>query len=451
MARSGAIGSDGSSSTAAAAVAAAASCAGRPAAGRRRSCRRFSSTLGPMASSAVTLLLALLSRNPGGADAQGFEYGDPIDVVVTAGDTLAMSFEGGLATAVAVSFQQCSGDVYMDMDVSFNGTSLVTSTAVETSKCVRVVGQSASADDSAIFYDNLCAFQNSGPVGQGYLEESAELSSTTVDPEYITAQFTNTGTVTASAQVVMFSTEYPAPNSDEAIDRVVAEFEQEGNIFTVDAEFQADGTEDENFCAGDDGCSLAAYYIEIDTESGDADRIFGTTCQATNGVLLYEGFTGVGDSTFSDTEVIGDDEETTATDEVGVTDDEIAETTTDDAEAVVNGTGGARTRSRALSTTSFDVTACVEFPKNTEAVYRMYIVVSPDTDSYTRTGYGLQDQLMYASDLITVEEDDSDYECPEVVDEEEGSGARPRVVLTASRASTAVAAGLAVAAAAARA
>lgn len=57
---------------------------------------------------------------------------------MTAGDTLAMSFEGDLATAVAVSFQQCSGDVYMDMDVSFNGTSLVTSTAVETSKCVRV-------------------------------------------------------------------------------------------------------------------------------------------------------------------------------------------------------------------------------------------------------------------------------------------------------------------------
>ncbi|CAN0017805.1 unnamed protein product [Ectocarpus sp. 6 AP-2014] len=451
MARSGAIRSDGSSGITTAAAAAAVAASRRPAAGRRRSCRRFSSTLGPVASSAVALLLALLSRNPRGADAQGFEYGDPIDVVVTAGDTLAMSFEGSAATAVAVSFQQCSGDVYMDMDVSFNGTSLVTSTAVETSKCVRVVGQSASVDDSAIFYDNLCAFQNSGPVGQGYLEESAELSSTNVDPEYITAQFTNTGTVTASAQVVMFSTEYPAPNSDEAIDRVVAEFEQEGNIFTVDAEFQADGTEDENFCAGDNGCSLAAYYIEIDTESGDADRIFGTTCQATNGVLLYEGFTGVGDSTFSDTEVIGDDGETTATDEVGVTDDEIAETTTDDTEAVLNGAGGARTRSRALSTTSFDVSACVEFPKNTGAVYRMYIVVSPDTDSYTRTGYGLQDQLMYASDQITVEEDDSDLECPEVVEEEEASGARPRVVLTASRASTAVAAGLAVAAAAARA
>lgn len=63
--------------------------------------------------------------------------------------------------------------------------------------------------------------------------------------------------------------------------------------------------------------------------------------------------------------MLGDDETTTeATDEVGVTDDEIAETTTDDAEAVLNGTGGARTRSRALSTTSFDVTACVEFPKN---------------------------------------------------------------------------------------
>lgn len=93
---------------------------------------------------------------------------------------------------------------------------------------------------------------------------------------------------------------------------------------------------------------------------------------------------------------------------------------------------------------------CLSPPVNqTAGVYRMYLVVSPDTASFSRVGYGLQDQLMYASGLITVEADDSSYVCPEIVEEDdETSGARPKVVVTASRASGAIAAGLAAAAAA---
>lgn len=50
-----------------------------------------------MASSAVILLLALLSRNPRGADAQGFEYGDPIDVrVIGDGWVGGVVFAGGV-------------------------------------------------------------------------------------------------------------------------------------------------------------------------------------------------------------------------------------------------------------------------------------------------------------------------------------------------------------------
>lgn len=83
----------------------------------------------------------------------------------------------------------------------------------------------------------------------------------------------------------------------------------------------------------------------------------------------------------------------------------------------------------------------------------MYIVVSPDTASFTQVGYGFQDQLIYASSLITVEAD-ADLSCPEVVEvveDGETSSARPMVVLSgpARRASTAMAAGLTAAAAAA--
>lgn len=58
----------------------------------------------------------------------------------------------------------------------------------------QVVGSSAAAgNDQAVYYDNLCTFQNSGPVGVGYLEESATLSSSYVNPDLVTAQFTNSG------------------------------------------------------------------------------------------------------------------------------------------------------------------------------------------------------------------------------------------------------------------
>ncbi|CAM9458004.1 unnamed protein product, partial [Hapterophycus canaliculatus] len=237
----------------------------------------------PLAATSVVALLGLLS-NLRGANAQ-FEYGDPIDVVVTAGDTLTLTFEGDVASAVGISFQQCTGDVYMDVDLSFNGTSLVSSSDTETSKCLTVTGSLASGDD----FDNLCAFQNSGPVGQGYYEESALLSSPNVNPNLIAAEFTNTGQVTSSAQVVIFSTLEPAPSSEEAIDRVVTNYDQEGNTFTIDAEFQADGGENENFCSGDSGCSVHAYYLEIDDTDTEADYIFGTVCQARGGVLLYDG------------------------------------------------------------------------------------------------------------------------------------------------------------------
>lgn len=52
--------------------------------------------------------------------------------MVTAGDSLAMSFGGGLAEAVAVSFQQCTGDAYMRMEVVFNQTTTLLDTDVST-------------------------------------------------------------------------------------------------------------------------------------------------------------------------------------------------------------------------------------------------------------------------------------------------------------------------------
>lgn len=67
----------------------------------------------------------------------------------------------------------------------------------------------------------------------------------------------------------------------------------------VEAIFQADGAENENFCSGADGCSVAAYYIEVEAEDPEADIIFGTACQARDGVTVYEGYTGTG-STFEE-------------------------------------------------------------------------------------------------------------------------------------------------------
>lgn len=58
---------------------------------------------------------------------------------MTAGDTLTMSFEGEVALALAVSFQQCTGDAHLEMDLLFNSTAtLVDNTEADTSRCARV-------------------------------------------------------------------------------------------------------------------------------------------------------------------------------------------------------------------------------------------------------------------------------------------------------------------------
>lgn len=77
----------------------------------------------------------------------------------------------------------------------------------------------------------------------------------------------------------------------------------------------------------------------------------------------------------------------------------------------------------------------------------MYLVVSPDTTSYARVGYGLQDQLIFASPLLRVD-DDMDVVCPEVVVEsdDESSGVA-RTVVTPVKATGMMAVGLAAAAA----
>lgn len=166
------------------------------------------------------------------------------------------------------------------------------------------------------------------------------------------------------------------------------------------------------------------------------DAIFGTSCQAREGIKVYEGYT------------LGDElDETTAT-------------------AVVQ------------STTAFEIEACVELPKDvrsvmifnlivsyfsrifvvtscsyywdvinaaylenlfllpavyqTEATYRVYVIVSPDTSTYSRVGYGLQDQLIYTSSDITVD-DNMDKSCPEETAVETTSGAT-RVNFTPTKA-----------------
>lgn len=57
-----------------------------------------------------------------------------------------------------------------------------------------------------------------------------------------------------------------------------------------------------------------------------------------------------------------------------------------------------------------------------EATYRVYLVVSPDTTSYARVGYGIQDQLILAADGLFVD-GDSDNSCPEDGDTEEDNSA----------------------------
>lgn len=74
----------------------------------------------------------------------------------------------------------------------------------------------------------------------------------------------------------------------------------------------------------------------------------------------------------------------------------------------------------------------------------MYVIVSPDTSTYARVGYGLQDQLIYASSDITVE-DNMDKSCPEETDVASTSGAT-RVNITPIKASGLMAVTLAAAA-----
>lgn len=54
-------------------------------------------------------------------------------------------------------------------------------------------------------------------------------------------------------------------------------------------------------------------------------------------------------------------------------------------------------------------------------------MISPDTFSYSRVGFGLQDQLIFASGNLNVDED-ADLSCPEEEDDDNTSGAVHRVV-----------------------
>lgn len=73
-----------------------------------------------------------------------------------------------------------------------------------------------------------------------------------------------------------------------------------------------------------------------------------------------------------------------------------------------------------------------------EATYRVYVVVSPDTESYSRVGYGLRDQLVYASDVITVD-GDANESCPEddeETDDDTSGGLKSIIPVRASSALT---------------
>lgn len=153
----------------------------------------------------------------------------------------------------------------------------------------QIVGAGTSFDDSALDYDNLCAFQSSGTVGLGYDEESTTLSGhfadsstsndssnstsvsyLSVDPGLVYVKLMNegvtsllclllprvkesldticwvelltplvclslfsfSGTISASAELVMFSSSVSSTNAGAAIDRVHTENEQDDNTFT---------------------------------------------------------------------------------------------------------------------------------------------------------------------------------------------------------------------------
>ena len=73
--------------------------------------------------------------------------------------------------------------------------------------CHQVVGAGASFDDTALDYENVCAFKRSGTVGLGYTEDSTTLMGTndtivngtavssyiTADPSFLTVTLTNEG------------------------------------------------------------------------------------------------------------------------------------------------------------------------------------------------------------------------------------------------------------------
>lgn len=81
-----------------------------------------------------------------------------------------------------------------------------------------------------------------------------------------------------------------------------------------------------------------------------------------------------------------------------------------------------------------------------EAEYLVFLVVSPDTTSYSRVGYGLEDQLIFASPVLLVDAN-ADITCPEEVTETEVTDGAIRRIVPA-RATGAMAMSLAAAAAA---
>lgn len=77
--------------------------------------------------------------------------------------------------------------------------------------------------------------------------------------------------------------------------------------------------------------------------------------------------------------------------------------------------------------------------RKTGASYRVYLVLSPDTATASSVGFGMQDQLLYESEEIRVE-DDMDAACPEIVVED--SSAAPRTLAAAAAAAPAIISGV---------
>ena len=71
----------------------------------------------------------------------------------------------------------------------------------------------------------------------------------------------------------------------------------------------------------------------------------------------------------------------------------------------------------------------------------MYLVLSPDTATASSVGYGLQDQLLYESEEIRVE-DDMDAACPEIVVEDSSGAPRTLAAAAAAPATAAIISGV---------